>query len=135
MEKQRPGIGAAVLVENEGKYLLAERNKENYNGYLVIPGGSVEFGETLEQAALREIKEETNLDVDLVKLIGSKEIINAAANYHRIIFFFLAKAKHTDIKVPDCVDIAQAKFFSMDEVKKLKIAESAEWVFRQIGVW
>ena len=94
METKRPKIGSAVLVEHEGKFLLGERNKKNYFGYWIIPGGRVDYGETIEEAAHREIKEETNLDVELIKLIGYKEIINLPGDYHHLVFFHLAKPKH-----------------------------------------
>ena len=76
MPKQKPRITSAVLVIQGGKFLLAERNKENYKGYWIIPGGGVKFGESIQDAAVREIKEETNIDVEIKKLIGHKEIIN-----------------------------------------------------------
>jgi 8-oxo-dGTP diphosphatase len=133
MEEQRPMIGSAVLVEHEGKFLLGERNKQNYNGYWVIPGGRPNFGESIEEAGIREIKEETGLDVEIVKMIGHKEIINAPGNYHRIVFFHLAKPKHTNIIPSD--DISKAGFFSIEEIKKMKIAESVEWVLKKAGFW
>ena len=89
MSEQKPRLTSAVLAIKDGKYLLAERNKENYNGYWVIPGGGVNFGETIEEAGIREIKEETNLDVEIIKLIGYKEVINTSGNYHSVIFFIL----------------------------------------------
>ncbi len=133
MEMVNPRLTSAVLVMNNGKFLLAERSKENYKGFWIIPGGGVEFGETIEQAALREIKEETNLDVEIEKLIGYKEVINVPGNYHSVVFFYLAKPKHTQIEVRD--DISSAKFFSIDEIKKLNIAESVKWALKEAGFW
>ena len=134
MENLKPRIGSAVLVENNGKYLLGERNKKNYNGYWIIPGGGVKFGETLQEAAIREIKEETNLDVEIVKLIGYQEIINLPGDYHSVVFFHLAKPKHGNLEANE--DISQAKFFTIGEIKKIeKLAESAEWCFRELGIW
>jgi 8-oxo-dGTP diphosphatase len=131
--EQKPRLTAAVLVMHEGKFLLAERNKENYNGYWIIPGGGVEFGEKIEDAALREIKQETNLDVDIIKQICYKEIINVPGSYHSIVFYFLAKPKHFSIKADD--DVSKAQFFSIDEIKKMKIAESVEMVLKDAGFW
>jgi 8-oxo-dGTP diphosphatase len=133
MENLKPRLTAAVLVMHEGKFLLAERNKENYNGYWIIPGGGVEFGETIQNAALREIKQETNLDVDIIKLIGHKEVINVPGNYHSVVFYYLAKPKHLNIEAND--DVSKANFFSIDEIKKMKIAESVEWVLKDAGFW
>lgn len=133
MEKQRPRIGSAVLVEKDGKFLLGERNKKNCNGYWVIPGGGVKWGETIKEAAIREIKEETNLDIDLVKLIGYQEIINLPGEYHTLVFFHLAKPKHTNIQANE--DVSQVKFFSLDEIKQLKTVDSVEWVLKKAGFW
>jgi 8-oxo-dGTP diphosphatase len=133
MEEQRPTIGSAVLVENNGKFLLGERNKKNYNGYWVIPGGRVEFGETLEDAGKREIKEETGIEVEIISFIGHKEIINTPEDYHRIVFFHLAKPKSVNVAASD--DVSKVGFFSLDEIKSMKIAESVEWALRKAGFW
>jgi len=133
MAEKRPRVGSAVLIEKDGRFLLGERNKENYKGYWVIPGGGVNLGETIKDAGIREIKEETGLDVEIVKFIGHREIINIPENYHGVVFFHLGKPKHTDIKAKE--DISQAKFFSIDEIKKLKLAESAEWALKEAGFW
>ena len=109
MEKLKPRLTSGVLVEKDGKFLLAERNKENYKGYWIIPAGGVKFGETTSNAAIREVKEETNLDVEISKLIGYKEVINVPGNYHSIIFFYLGKPKHSNIKANE--DVSKAKFF------------------------
>jgi 8-oxo-dGTP diphosphatase len=133
MEGKKPRIGSAVLVEKDGKFLLGERNKENYRGRWVIPGGGVRWGETIQEAAIREIKEETNLDVEIVKPLCYKEIIATHAGYHAVVFFHLARPKNLDIRVGD--DLSRAGFFSIEEMKKLKLAESAEWVLKEAGFW
>ena len=131
--EQRPRVGSAVLVMHENKFLLGERNKDNKRGYWIIPGGGVNFGETIEEAAHREIKEETNLDVEIIKVIGYKEIINVPANYHGLVFFHLAKPKHMNLKAQE--DLSQAKFFTIEEIKKLKILDSVEWAMKKAGFW
>ena len=133
MEEKRPRVGSAVLVQHNGKFLLEKRNKENYNGYWIIPGEGVGFWETIKEAGIREIKEETNLNIEIIKSIGPKEIINIPGDYHGIVFFHLAKPKSIDIKSKD--DLSEAKFFSIEEIKKLKIAESVELILREEGFW
>lgn len=132
-EEQKPRITAAVLVIKDNKFLLAERNKENYNKYWVIPGGGVKFGEKIEEAAIREIKEETNLDVEIIKSLGHKEVINVPGNYHSIVFFYLAKPKNINLEAKD--DISQAKFLTIEEIKQLKLAESAQEILKESGFW
>ena len=59
---------AAGVIIKDGKILLLHRQKAG-KVYYVIPGGGLEAGETPQQAAIREIKEETNLDVEIDELI------------------------------------------------------------------
>ena len=131
--ERKPRLGSAVLVEKDGRFLLGKRNKANANGLWVIPGGGVRYGETIKEAAVREIKEETNLDIELVKAIGFKEIINLPGNYHTIVFFHLAKPKNSDLKASE--DCSEAGFFTIDEIKKMDIVESVEWCLRKAGYW
>ena len=135
MEDKRPKVGSAVLVEKDGKFLLGERNKENYNGYWVIPGGGVNWGETLKDAGAREIKEETGLDVEITKLIGWKEIMNLPGNYHTVVFFHLARLRDQKAELKPGDDLSKAGFFSIEEIKKMKAAESVKWVLQQAGFW
>jgi len=130
---EMPKVGSAVIVENDGKILLGLRNKENAYGFWVIPGGGVEFGETIHDAAIREIKEETNLDIEILKLVCFKEVINLPEKYHTVVFFHLAKPKNMNI-IPGG-DLSEARFFSIDEIKRLKTVESVEWALREAGLW
>ena len=132
MEK-RPRLGSAVLVEKDGKFLLGKRGKKNANGYWVIPGGGVEWGESIRDAAIREIKEETNIDIEILENIGHHEIINVPADYHTIVFFHLARARNTDIRVSD--DLDEAGFFSVGEIKQMKTVKSVEEILRKAGFW
>ncbi|MFI5342550.1 MAG: NUDIX domain-containing protein [Candidatus Methylomirabilales bacterium] len=62
----RPSV-AAVITDAEGKILLQRRSD---NGLWGLPGGSVEIGESVCQAVLREVREETGLTVEVLRLIG-----------------------------------------------------------------
>jgi 8-oxo-dGTP diphosphatase len=132
MEKG-PRVGAAVLIEHNNKFLLGERNKKNANGMWVIPGGGVNWGEKAIDAAVREIKEETNLDIKIIKLICVKEIIALHADYHSVVFFYLAKPLTFDIISDD--DVSDLKFFSIEEIKKLNTVNSVREVLTEAGFW
>lgn len=131
--EDRPTVGCAIIVEHDGKILLGERNKQNCNGFWVIPGGRVEFGETIEEAGIRELKEETGLDIEILKFIGHKEIINAPGDYHRIVFFYLGRPISKELKVSD--DLSNAGFFAIEDIKKMKTVGSVEWALRKAGFW
>jgi 8-oxo-dGTP diphosphatase len=133
MENQIPRLGSAVLVEKDGKFLLGKRNKKNAFGLWVIPGGKVRYGETIKEAAIREIKEETNLDIELVKYLGHEEIINLKGDYHTIVFFHLAKPKHDNLNAAE--DISDAKFFTLEEIKQLETVKSVEIILKKAGFW
>ena len=133
MQNKRPRVGSAVLVEHEGKFLLGKRNKKNAFGKWIIPGGGVDLGETIQEAAIREIKEETNLDVELTSFICHKEIINLPGNYHGVVFYHLAKPKHLNLCASE--DVSEVGFFSIAEIKQMDILESVQWVLEEAGFW
>jgi 8-oxo-dGTP diphosphatase len=131
--KRRPKVGSAVLVERKGKYLLGKRAKKSAHGKWILPGGGVHWGETIQDAAVREIKEETNLNIELVKLIGFLQVMNLPKDYHTVVFFHLAHAKNDHIVVSD--DLLDARFFSINEIKELPTVDNVEWVLRKADVW
>lgn len=59
-----------AIVQKNSQILLIERKKEPFKGYLVLPGGFVNEGERVEDAAKREVKEETSLDIVLLEILG-----------------------------------------------------------------
>ncbi|MGH6819529.1 MAG: NUDIX hydrolase [Methylocella sp.] len=63
---QRPILGVSVAVFRAGRVLLARRTKPPFAGAFSLPGGLVEVGETLEAAALRELREEVHVDARIV---------------------------------------------------------------------
>ena len=84
----RPRV-AVVLVE-DGKILLMKHRKGERE-YWVLPGGGVEFGETLEEAGMRELMEETGLEVRLMHLLFISESIPPDKHRHVQNFYFQGK--------------------------------------------
>lgn len=78
-EKPFPRIGVSACVWRDGKVLLVERGKEPWKGKWSLPGGSLEFGETVREAAHRELAEETGVEADLVKLVDVDDAITRDA--------------------------------------------------------
>ncbi len=79
---------ASVLIEKDNKILMLRRNKEPLKGYWVLPGGFINYDETPQDAAVREAKEETNLDIDIIGLIGVYQIDNDPRGVHLDIIYY-----------------------------------------------
>lgn len=73
-QANRIRIRVAVVIVQDGKILLCQHEKNNRR-YWLIPGGGVEFGETVAEAGARELKEEAGLDVQIGDLIFVQESI------------------------------------------------------------
>jgi 8-oxo-dGTP diphosphatase len=71
----RPILAASIAVFRDGKVLLAERVNPPAADCFSLPGGLVEVGETLEQAALRELDEETGVTARILRFNGHVEVI------------------------------------------------------------
>lgn len=84
------GVGAVVF-NAEGEIVLIKRGKAPHYGRWMIPGGSLEWGETLEQAAVREVKEETGLDIEIETFVDFSQAISlGATGYHFLIMDYAA---------------------------------------------
>ena len=59
-----------IIIQHGSRVLFAKRKKDPFKGYLGLPGGFVNIGETIEEAARREVKEETSLDIELTDILG-----------------------------------------------------------------
>jgi 8-oxo-dGTP diphosphatase len=76
----RPYLAASVAVFRDGRVLLAARGKPPWEGVFSLPGGLVETGETLGEAALRELREEVGVEARLIGLVAPVEVIEREAD-------------------------------------------------------
>ncbi|MCK1303918.1 NUDIX hydrolase [Bradyrhizobium sp. 24] len=92
VQPTRPQIAVSAAIFRDGKVLLTRRARSPAKGFYSLPGGRVEFGESLHQALAREIDEETGLDIDIIGLAGWREVLPAAAGAgHYLIMSFAAR--------------------------------------------
>ena len=131
---QAPRVGSAVVVRLGDTILLGKRNKSSAHGKWVIPGGGVRFGETAQEAGKREIKEETNLDLTILRFLEVKEIIATEANYHGVVFFHVAEPLNPEQLQPSA-DLSEAGFFTIGEIKTMDCVSSVQEVLKNAGLW
>jgi ADP-ribose pyrophosphatase YjhB (NUDIX family) len=111
-----PKVVAAVLVEHKGKILLGRRNIDPGRGKWSFPSGYVNRGEKVELAALREVKEETNLDINLTALLGVFSDIN-----NPIILIVYCAEITCDIKQmsPQQEEVSELGFYNLENLPEL----------------
>jgi 8-oxo-dGTP pyrophosphatase MutT (NUDIX family) len=91
-------VGAGVLILHQGHVLLVQMNYGSFKGHWVQPGGKVEPDEHPEQAAVREVREETGLDVEVTDMIGVRHRIRPENQPPDVYYLFRAKIKGIDIE-------------------------------------
>ncbi|HSM96452.1 MAG TPA: NUDIX hydrolase [Rhizomicrobium sp.] len=121
----RPVLGVAAVIWNDRQeVLLIRRTAEPRKGQWSLPGGKVEFGETLEEAVRREVREETGLEIALLGLAGMAEIISdasiGAAGLHYVLIDYSARVVSGEAKAAS--DAADATWFT-----RAAIADLALW--------
>ncbi len=122
-------VAACVIKNDEGKYLLVQEAQPKVYGLWNLPAGHVDKGESIEAAAVRETKEESGLDVDLVEKIG----VWHSKVEEPIRHAFIAKVTGGKLK-PQPDEVLDVKWFSYDEIKSMKAEGKlrVEWIFDAI---
>jgi 8-oxo-dGTP diphosphatase len=92
---ERPYLAVSAAIFRDDKILIVRRGRPPARGVFTLPGGVVEVGETLHDALMREVREETALEIALVGLAGEREVIvrNAEGRVERhfVILAFAAR--------------------------------------------
>lgn len=137
----RPSVTADCIVftrENTPQVLLIERGDEPFKGCWAFPGGFLNMDETTEQCAIRELKEETGLEVDKVKEIGTYSKVDRDPRGRTITVAYLAVVD-APLEVMGQDDAAKAQWFPIDTLPKLafdhdEIMSNAIAVFQKLEI-
>jgi 8-oxo-dGTP diphosphatase len=113
----RPRLGVAAVVVRDGSLLLVRRGHEPEAGTWAFPGGHVEAGETLAQAVVREVAEETGLLVACGHLVGYVELVDAG----EVVLDFAAVLLDDREPRPSS-DVSAAAFVPLEDVRRLPLA-------------
>jgi 8-oxo-dGTP diphosphatase len=107
----------AIIPYPQNKILLIKRSTPPFVGYWALPGGRVDSGETVEQTIVREVKEETGLDVEVLSKIGEyhEQGVQGGMEYDYYPACFLVKTVGGEIKRQKS-EIQDIKLFSLSEI-------------------
>ncbi|MFW9948778.1 MAG: NUDIX domain-containing protein [Candidatus Thorarchaeota archaeon] len=125
----------AVILYNKSLILIRRKNPP-FKGELALPGGFVEIGETVEKACIREIYEETNVNVDIIKLIGVFSDPTRDPRGHTITIAFLCKPSNKkgilNVKAKD--DASSIEIVPLDKLSSLNLAFDHFEIIKKSGI-
>ncbi len=118
MEKQRPKVGIGVIVKKDGKVILGKRKNAHGPGTWCFPGGHLEFNETPEQCAIREVMEETGLMIKNIRRGPYTNDIFKEEKKHYITLFIIADYASGRLKKMEPDKCEGWQWFSWDKLPK-----------------
>jgi len=132
-----PLVGVGILIKNGEEYLLIRRAAEPDRGLWTIPGGLVEVGERVREAAVREAREETGLEVEVREVLDVIDKIvrdeEGRVKYHFIIVDFLAVPKGGRMRASS--DALEARWVRREEFKRYPLTETFKLLLERVSLW
>jgi ADP-ribose pyrophosphatase YjhB (NUDIX family) len=130
---EHPVVAVGVLLLDGDRVLLVRRARPPQPGRWTVPGGGVEIGETLEQAAARELAEETGLACTLGPVVEVLDrVVRDAAGkieFHYVILDFLGTAPLGQLRAGS--DAGEARWVTLDELGRMDTTDGLEPVVRR----
>ena len=116
-----PSLTADIFIyDDDLNFILIKRKNDPYKDYWALPGGFVEYGESVESAAIREAKEETSIDVELKELVNVYSKPDRDPRGHTITVAYTAKGNMDDKKAES--DASDISVFSSEKLDEINIA-------------
>ena len=130
---ERPLVGAGAVIVRDNQVVLVRRGRPPLAGEWSIPGGVVKLGETLRQAAEREAREETGLEIEAGEVLEVFESITPDAQgktcYHYVIVDFFCRVKSGELRAGG--DALEAKWCRAEELAEQRVSEAVSKVIRK----
>jgi 8-oxo-dGTP diphosphatase len=121
----RPYLAVSAAIFRNGRVLIVRRARPPAHGLYTLPGGGVELGETLEEAVIREVREETALEVKPVALAGYRQAIardaKGSVERHFVILPFAARWIAGEVSLNE--ELAEAHWLFPREIAGLTTTE------------
>ena len=114
-----PVLGVGAVIVKDQSLLLVKRAQEPFRDYWSIPGGKVHWGESLHDALIREIDEETGLNIAMGELCYHFEYINQDEQQHFVVLDFYAQYLSGELVAGD--DASDACWVPLSEIRTKKI--------------
>lgn len=119
----RPIVGVSVLVLKDNEILLVRRGHEPRKDCWSLPGGVVELGETVRNAAIREIREECHIEIEIIKILDVFDRIfrdaDGRVQYHYVLVALLARYKSGELQADS--DIEATEWADLSELAHYKL--------------
>ena len=108
------------ILVNNGEILLIAHKKNN-DVYWLVPGGGVDYGESLSEALIREFSEELNIEIIVDDLVLVSDSIDPAGDRHIINIFFLCRYSKGEFILGNEIRLYDFKFFKKEEIPNIKL--------------
>jgi ADP-ribose pyrophosphatase YjhB (NUDIX family) len=121
----RPCLAVSAVIVRDGEFLAVRRARPPMQGLFTLPGGRVEIGESLSEALIREVREETGLTVEPVALAGTREVIGrdgaGRVERHFVILAFAARWIAGEPRLNE--ELAEARWMRPSALRDLPTTE------------
>ena len=116
-----PSLTTDIFIfDDDFNFILIKRKNDPYKDHWALPGGFVEYGESVETAAVREAKEETTIDVELKDLVNVYSEPDRDPRGHTITIAYIAKGDFSTKKADS--DASDIGIFSLEKLDEINIA-------------
>jgi len=130
---ETPLVGVGAIIIEDSRVLLVKRAHPPLQAQWSIPGGVLEVGELVREAAIREAREETGLIVEPADLLGVYDRVlrhaDGRVQYHYVLVDFLCRRTGGELRAAS--DAAEVRWFAPEELPALHLAEDTHDVIRR----